>query len=225
MEILTNYFIYFIVYSLLGWICEVIYCSIIEKKFVNRGFLFLPICPIYGFGAIIMYLISSPFGNMYWAVFIIGFVITSLVEYLTSFVMERAFGLRLWDYSHRRFNLNGRVCLRNSIMFGILILAVVYLIQPNLINLLTTMNITVKYVIAISLFIVVMTDTIWTILSVSAFAKYVKIFIEKVETEYKRKVEYFLNKFPSMRFNENKKASIKVKEFFENRKNSKQKPD
>ncbi|HBB29668.1 MAG TPA: hypothetical protein DC000_10580, partial [Clostridiales bacterium] len=113
----TNFyvnFIYFIMYSVIGWICEVIFCSIPEKKFINRGFLNGPLCPIYGFGALIVIFFLTPFKDSIFLVFIFGLIVTSTLEYFTSYAMEKLFHSKWWDYSNNRFNINGRVCLLNS---------------------------------------------------------------------------------------------------------------
>lgn len=225
METLSNLFLSFVIYAFFGWICEVIYCSIISKKFVNRGVLFLPVCPIYGFGALIVTFISKPFNDYFILVFIIGIISTTLVEFLTSYLLERIFGLRLWDYSHYKFNFMGRVCLLNSLLFGLMVLAVVYGINPILISFLNNIEQSLKNILSLSFFIILFTDTIWTILNVTAFTKYIHMFVEKVETEYKRKMEYYINKFPSMRINIKKSPSIRVKEFFYNRIKKNDKPE
>ena len=130
--IFEQYIFCFFVYAFLGYICEVIYCSIGQKKLVNRGYLYMPICPIYGCGAIIILLSMLPIKDMWYLVLILGIVLTSLLEYLTSYVMELIFHMRWWDYSKRKFNINGRICLRNSLMFGALVMIVIYGIQPVL---------------------------------------------------------------------------------------------
>ena len=112
-------FIYFIIYSFLGYICEVIFCSVGQRRLVNRGILYLPICPIYGVGAIIVLLVYR-YVNNYLLIFIISFIFSSLIEYMTSYIFEKIFNLRLWDYSERKYNINGRVCLKNSFLFGIM---------------------------------------------------------------------------------------------------------
>lgn len=129
-----RYFFYFIIYSFLGYLCEVFYVSISTKKLTNRGYLYGPVCPIYGYGAIIILLCLNPIYNlgMWYLVFILGVILTTILEYLTSYVMEMIFHMRWWDYSDKKFNINGRVCLKNSILFGILVMLVFYVIQPGL---------------------------------------------------------------------------------------------
>lgn len=95
----------FFIYSFLGWICEIIYCSILDKKFQNRGFLYGPYCPIYGFGAMIILKVLIPFSAHPIFLFVMGMFVCSVLEYVTSYVMEKAFHLRWWDYSKHKFNI------------------------------------------------------------------------------------------------------------------------
>lgn len=123
-------FLTFIIYSFVGYICEVIYCSMLQKEVVNRGFLCGPICPIYGFGAVVITLLLKQFKSDPVIVFILGVILTSSLEYITSFCLEKIFHNKWWDYSFEKFNINGRVCLRNSLMFGFGSLVVIYLSYP-----------------------------------------------------------------------------------------------
>ncbi len=128
---LSTTIISFLLYSVSGWVFEVIYCSIKEGHPINRGFLNGPYCPIYGVGACFVGGMLAGIGNPI-ALFILGAVLCCCVEYATSWVLERAFHARWWDYSHRRFNLHGRVCLAGAMLFGTAIVSVVYVIQPAL---------------------------------------------------------------------------------------------
>lgn len=130
MTIVVNQLLYFILYSFGGWICECLYCSIPAKQLINRGFLSGPYCPIYGCGALLITCLLTPFINQPILVFILGLVITSSLEYITSWIMEVLFHTKWWDYSKRFLNINGRVCLKNSILFGLMSLVVMYIIHP-----------------------------------------------------------------------------------------------
>lgn len=124
-------YFYFMVYSVAGWLCEDVYVGIGKKKLVNRGFLYGPYCPIYGFGALIVLYPLMMLGDHPLLVFLGGMILTSTLEYFTSWIMEKLFHERWWDYSTYKFNLNGRVCLLNSVLFGLMSLVVVFLIQPH----------------------------------------------------------------------------------------------
>jgi uncharacterized membrane protein len=129
MELLFQ-FGYFVLYSFLGWACETIYCSCIRKRFINRGFLNGPFCPVYGFGALLVINLFGRYQDDLLALFLLSVIVTSAVEYVTSFAMEKLFHLSLWDYSGRKWNLNGRVCLHNSLLFGVLSVLMVRVIHP-----------------------------------------------------------------------------------------------
>lgn len=125
------YFLLFFSYSVMGWICETICCSLGQKKLVlNRGFLLGPYLPIYGYGAIFMVLFLKKYLDDPIALFIMASVGASVLEYVTSYAMEKLFKARWWDYSDKSFNINGRICLKNSILFGLLGIVVMYVIHP-----------------------------------------------------------------------------------------------
>ncbi len=135
----TDMVLYFFIYSFCGWAMETVLCSLQERRFVNRGFLNGPLCPIYGCGVALMLVVLVPvrngMGNPLYAlpiVFAMGTVLASVVEYFTSWAMEKLFHARWWDYSHFRFNLNGRICLHISLIWGVLATAFLYLVQPLL---------------------------------------------------------------------------------------------
>ena len=119
------YFILFMFYSFIGWIIEIINEIITEKRYVNRGFLVGPYCPIYGFGTIFMITLLTRYLDDFIVLFIMSVVICSLLEYFTSYIMEKMFKARWWDYSDKKFHINGRICLSNCIAFGVLGLLIV----------------------------------------------------------------------------------------------------
>ena len=122
-----SYCILFFIYSFLGWIMEVSLTLITDKKFVNRGFLLGPCCPIYGCGCILLNLLLPNYTNNVLVLFILTMFTCSLLEYIISFLMEKIFKLRWWDYSQMRFNINGRICLETMAPFSILgVLAIKY---------------------------------------------------------------------------------------------------
>ena len=124
---------FFTFYSFIGWLIETIYVSYESKKFVNRGFLFGPFCPIYGFGAISVLTLVTPFaqGNIF-TFFISATLITSSIEYLTGFFSEEFLHVSWWDYSQEKFNLQGRICLRNSLYWGLLSFFFITFIHPQI---------------------------------------------------------------------------------------------
>ena len=124
------YILCFFAYSFLGWVCECIYCSIPAKKFINRGFLEGPYCPIYGCGAMLVIYLLTPFAAKPLLLFVAGILVTSALEYITSWLMEMFFHTKWWDYSTYPFNINGRICLKNSTLFGIMVVFVYYVLHP-----------------------------------------------------------------------------------------------
>jgi len=122
--------LYFLIYSFLGWIMESIYCFIVDKKFVNRGFLIGPVCPIYGVGCMFIILFLDKYREDSIVLFCMAVIICSILEYFTSYIMEKIFKTRWWDYSQKKYNLNGRICLDNIIAFGVLGLVLTYFIHP-----------------------------------------------------------------------------------------------
>lgn len=121
----------FFIYAFLGWCTEVSYAAIKTGRFVNRGFLNGPVCPVYGFGAVIVLWVLEPLKENFLLLFLGSVVLTSLLEWLTGFVLERMFHQRWWDYSQEPFNLSGYICLRFSIAWGIACLFAVRLLHPS----------------------------------------------------------------------------------------------
>ena len=111
---------FFYIYCFFGWIFESTYVSLKQHRFVNRGFLRLPMLPLYGTGAVMMLWVSLPVKNNLFLVYCSGVVAATLLEYVTGYVMERLFKVRYWDYSNQKFNLHGYICLTSSIAWGFL---------------------------------------------------------------------------------------------------------
>lgn len=156
-------FLYFILYSFLGWCCETVYCSVIQRRWVNRGFLNGPLCPVYGFGALLVLFLLRDVRHSFTALFLSGMVVTSVLEYLTSYILEKLFHMHWWDYSHMRFNLNGRVCLLNSCEFGLLSVFVVMFLHPAATGLVGKVPAAVRAAAAALLLAAVLSDTFVTV--------------------------------------------------------------
>lgn len=121
----------FFIYAFLGWCSEVSYAALVTGKFVNRGFLNGPWCPIYGFGAVIVLACLNPLKDNLPLLFLGSMLLTSALEWITGFVLEKIFHQRWWDYSDEPFNLSGYICLRFSILWGFACLFVVKLLHPT----------------------------------------------------------------------------------------------
>lgn len=136
-------------------------CKLIEKhRFINRGFLIGPYCPIYGWGCIAIILLLYKYKEDPVTLFIMSMVICTILEYFTSFIMEKLFSTRWWDYSTKKFNINGRVCLDTMIPFGILGCLVVLIINPFFSNLILKLPNIIINITAIILFIIFIVDNI-----------------------------------------------------------------
>jgi len=157
------YFFMFYCFSIFGWFVECVDCSIEQKKFVHdRGFLIGTYCPIYGFGAMYMHFFLSRYYNEPITLFVMAVVGTSLIEYITSFLMEKIFKARWWDYSNMKYNFEGRICLRNSVLFGILGLVFIYLLNPAFMFAVKKIPENILIIISIVLFITFLIDNILT---------------------------------------------------------------
>lgn len=121
---------FFLIYSFLGWVLESVTKTISQKKIVNSGFLFGPFCPIYGTGAVMMILFLDSYKGNYFATFVIGFFLFSVWEYFVGWLLEKMFNTKYWDYSYYRLHIKGRVCLVNSLTWGVLGVAFIELIHP-----------------------------------------------------------------------------------------------
>jgi hypothetical protein len=125
-----NIIIYFIIYSFVGWCMETAYAFFSQGRFVNRGFLYGPFCPVYGFGALILIILLKPVKHNILLMFTGSAILTSILEYITGFLLETAFDRTWWDYSNEPLNLHGRICLRNSLLWGMFALLFIYVLHP-----------------------------------------------------------------------------------------------
>ena len=160
MKFFLTYFSIFFIYSVIGWIVESTYVSIKEKKFVDRGFLIGPYCPIYGLGSLVIIFYIEQYKNNIITVFFLSVIICSILEYLTSYLMEKIFKARWWDYSNEKFNLNGRICGKNALLFGLGGIIILYLLNPLLNTIITPLNKNIFLIIIITCLIFFLTDTI-----------------------------------------------------------------
>lgn len=162
MEQLASYFLWFLFYSVLGWVWETSLYSVTQRHFVNRGFLNGPYCPIYGVGAVVDVMalgwISNPI-----ALFLTGAILASIIEYTTSYAMEYYFHARWWDYSEKPFNLNGRICLEGAVVFGLFGLVLLKVVQPRVAAVTADIASNVLVSVAAILAIVFFYDVVYTV--------------------------------------------------------------
>lgn len=168
MERLCQWFLYFTAYSFLGWCCECLYCALCDRKWVNRGFLNGPVCPVYGFGAVTVVALLTPFADSLPLLFLTGMAAASLLEYITAWLMETLFHAKWWDYSDYPFNLHGRVCLRNSLMFGVLSVVAMRRLHPAAVRLVARLSGWGLYSLSAALAAVFLADLVVSVRAVLA---------------------------------------------------------
>ena len=160
METICKYFLYFIIYAFIGWFMEVCVSLWNKHKFINRGFLIGPYCQIYGWGSIAIILITGNNTQDVLAVFLKAILICSLLEYFTSYFMEKIYNVRWWDYSNKKFNINGRICLETMVPFGLLALLIIYVVHPAIIEIVGKLSSTGLIVVASVIFVIYLIDNI-----------------------------------------------------------------
>lgn len=166
VDVLINYFL---VYAVMGYVIEVIYCSVGERTLVNRGFLHGPWLPIYGIGALLVIVGTAPFATRIVTVFVVTVVLTSAVEYIGSWALERFFGIKLWDYSTYPLNIKGRVCAKNSTLFGLLGVALIFGIHPYIHKTVYAMGDDVRSSIAHVVILLLAVDTTASVMRLVTF--------------------------------------------------------
>lgn len=143
--------IYFIAYSTLGWVAEFVYMLVVQHKVKRPDFLWMPISPPYGLGSLAIIMIIAPYVTNPFYVFLLSIVLTTVIEFISHFLIEKLFHIQLWNYDHKPFNLQGRIALSNSIAFGALGLALVYVIHPLFSGAVSLLPATVVIIVASTL--------------------------------------------------------------------------
>lgn len=189
---ISVYIILFFIYSFLGWIMEVLNSFVYTKKFVNRGFCIGPLCPIYGVGVLLIILLLNRYMNEPIVLFVMSMLICSILEYFTSYIMEKIFKARWWDYSNRKFNINGRVCLETMIPFGILGTFMVYIVNPFFIKILDKIDIRILNIISIILICIFILDLVFSFKTVFKFKNTLKKYEKDNTIEVSKKVKEIL---------------------------------
>ena len=192
MILFCKYFLLFMIYSFFGWVMEMVVCSIFDKKVVNRGFLVGPYCPIYGSGCILIISLLFKYKNDPFTLTVMAILICGLLEYFTSYIMEKLFKARWWDYSNRRFNINGRICLETLVAFGALALLLTYVINPFFVGILDSVNDVLLIVISMLLLVVFIVDMIISLKVISGFKKVARSVNKDNTEEITKKVKELL---------------------------------
>lgn len=192
---ISRYFVYFIIYSFLGWIYETCFCTINEKSWQNRGFLYGPCIPLYGVGATLAQIIfiDLPFDflqNASYLTIFIGCAIGSFfLEYLTSYTLEKRFNARWWDYSDMPLNINGRVCLPFTLCFGIAGVIVTQFIIPPIVNSISYIPQNLIELIALVFMFLFGMDMALTISALTTFAKEFERINEQINNQMAERIE------------------------------------
>ena len=206
-----KYFYIFIIYSFLGWLMEVLLVSFQQRKITARGFLIGPWCPIYGFGALFVTLLLKKYYEDPIVLFIMSFLLGTILEYITSYLMEKIFKARWWDYTNHKFHINGRVSLTTSLGFGLLGVILVYVFNPFFLKIISNIpNILFNTVMIIILLIfisdVIISFKIITNIKKENFAN-IKDITEIANEENKKVLKNkslfnkrLLNAFPHLKF-------------------------
>ncbi len=213
MYTICYWFLLYFMYCVLGYILECAFCSIIDKKLVlNRGFLIGPYLPIYGKGAICIILLLNKYLEDPIVLFVMAALIATILEYFASYFMEKIFKARWWDYSNHKLNLNGRVCLTNTVLFGVGGVVIMYLINPFFVSLIKHMNNVIVIVLGLIFFIVYEVDSVISIVTTYKLRKTSITMKKDMSSEIRDQVKesvfknsYFrkrlLNAFPKLKNN------------------------
>lgn len=161
LMIFVRLILYFTIFSIVGYFIEVILCSLDQKRVVNRGFLFGPYLPIYGFGGILMIFLTQNVRDNFLLTFLISMATGAIIEYISSYILEKTFKVRWWDYSQTdKLNLNGRICVRNSLAFGFGGCVLIYWAKPMIDGVFHILPPAVEIALAIIFSLIFLLDTI-----------------------------------------------------------------
>ncbi len=168
----------FVIYAFLGWCTEVAYAALNTGKFVNRGFLNGPVCPVYGCGVLVVIVVLTPLKYSFLILFIGSILLTSIIEFITGFLLEKLFHNQWWDYSEQPFNICGYVCLKFSILWGIACVLVMDVVHPTIYAVLKVVPKLPGTIILVILCIVFVVDIVITVSTILKFNQHLKMIDE-----------------------------------------------
>ncbi len=171
----------FIIYAFIGWCSEVSYAALDVGKFVNRGFLNGPYCPIYGVGVLVVVVVLTPLKDNLLILFAGSFILTSILEYITGYILEKVFHNKWWDYSDKPFNIKGYVCLKFSIFWGLACSFIMLVIHPMIMGFIHIIPKTVGIILLVILMAAFIVDCVFTISTILKFNKRLRIMGEVAE--------------------------------------------
>ena len=218
--IICRYFVYFIIYSFLGWIYETFYCTVHEKAWENRGFLYGPCIPLYGVGATLAQILFIDLPIYYskeptYLMIFLGCSIGSFfLEYSTSYLLEKKFHARWWDYSDLPLNINGRVCLIFTICFGFAGIIVTQIIIPPIVQFIALIPVVVIELMALLFMFIFGMDMALTISALTTFAKEFERINEQINNQMAERVATLQSNLEDAKIARLEKAAIKKEAAF-----------
>jgi len=185
----------FTIYSFLGWMLETAFASINERKIINRGFLTGFVCPIYGFSAVLIIQSSKWVTNVFENHFaslvmnmLCSIILVTVLEYITGLLLKRIFDCRWWDYSDNSLNLHGYVCLKYSLLWGLLAFLLIQIVHPVISKVIYTMPIYFKNYLVVFLLIYFLADTIKSVIEALELRKVIINYSNISENKYYEKI-------------------------------------
>ncbi|MBL1227725.1 hypothetical protein IW492_00580 [Enterococcus sp. BWB1-3] len=207
----------FFIYSFIGWLWETVYCSLKADRFVYRGFLAGPYCPIYGFGILGVLYFLEPFKNNLILLYFLSAILVSVLEYLTSYFLEKMFHASWWDYKDVPLNINGRVALPVSAFWGIACVVVVQSIHPRVMILANFLEERFRWGLPVVLLVILAADMIYTVTNMQQFRKITDELNEVLEKRAKElsaamleRGEAFAAELNELRQSVEKELSVKI---------------
>lgn len=168
----------FLIYAFIGWCTEVSYAALDTGKFVNRGFLNGPVCPVYGCGVLLVVVVLTPLKDNILILFVGSVILTTVIEFITGFLLEKLFHNHWWDYSNEPFNVCGYICLKFSILWGLACTFVMDIVHPLIYKVIRIVPFTVGLIVLIVLMIVFCCDMGVTVATVLKLNKRLKMLEE-----------------------------------------------
>ena len=171
----SDILVYFLLYAIVGYMLEVVYAALVLGKFVNRGFLNGPWCPIYGFGMVIVAITLRPLSGNLIVLFIGSVIVTSFIEFVTGFVLEKVFHQKWWDYTDEPFNLGGYICLKFSLIWGVACVFVVKLVLPFTDIIASALRNTVGAIVLFCVLGLMISDLAFTVITIAGIKKKMRV--------------------------------------------------
>ncbi|MBQ8185047.1 MAG: putative ABC transporter permease [Lachnospiraceae bacterium] len=175
---------WFWIYSFLGWAWESCYVSVKEKRLVNRGFVTGPVCTIYGCGAVVVYLLLKPISGNLILLYAGGVIVPTILEYLTSVLMERVFHTRWWDYSNKKYNFQGRICLGASLGWGAFSVVLFQVLHPFVALLVELYSAAIGKTVILAVTVIYGVDFVLSFAGAMQISKYLQRMEEAMEELY-----------------------------------------